>query len=131
MQRLVMMGAAAVVLTMAGPVQSAEETWTWDGTVATGKAIEVKDVDGGIEASGTTGSRVIVTAVKKGRKNDPSDVKIEVVEHAGSVTICAVYPSTDKPNECAPGEGGRLNAKKNDVHVQFQVKVPAGVRFIG
>ncbi len=127
------MGAAvaAVAITVATPALGAEQTWNWSGTIAAGKAIEVKDVNGGIEASGTTGSQVIVTAVKKGRKNDPSEVTIQVVEHAGGVTICAVYPSNGRPNECAPGEGGRLNAKKSDVHVQFEVKVPTGVRFIG
>lgn len=127
------MGAAvaAVAITVATPALGAEQTWNWSGTITAGKAIEIKDVNGGIEASGTTGSQVIVTAVKKGRRNDPSEVRIEVVEHAGGVTICAVYPSTDKPNECAPGEGGRLNTNKNDVNVQFEVKVPSGVRFIG
>ena len=53
------------------------------------------------------------------------------MEHAGGVTICAVYPSTGAPNECKPGEGGRMSVRDNDVNVEFRVKVPAGVRFLG
>ena len=46
-----------------------------------------------------------MTAQRTGRRNDPEDVRLEVVEHAGGVTICAVYPSKDaaRPNECRPG----------------------------
>jgi DUF4097 and DUF4098 domain-containing protein YvlB len=53
------------------------------------------------------------------------------VEHPGGVTVCAVYPSEGTPNECTPGEGGRMRVRDNDVNVEFRVKVPAGVRFVG
>ena len=73
-----------------------------------------------------------MSAVKKGRKSDPAQVKVEVVEHAGGVTLCAVYPAPDgRENTCAPGKGGRMNVRDNDVNVEFHVKVPAGVRFVG
>jgi DUF4097 and DUF4098 domain-containing protein YvlB len=43
-----------------------------------------------------------------------------------------MYPSPDaRPNECVPGDGGRMNVRDNDVNVAFTVRVPAGVRFIG
>ncbi len=113
------------------PGLAAQEDFHWSGNVAQGAAVEIKGVNGGITATGATGGQVEVTAVKKGRKSDPAQVKIEVVEHAGGVTVCAVYPSTGTPNTCAPGDGGRLNVKDNDVNVEFRVKVPAGVRFVG
>jgi DUF4097 and DUF4098 domain-containing protein YvlB len=70
--------------------------------------------------------------VKKGRRSDPHEVKIDVVEHAGGVTLCAVYPSTDgRPNECAPGKAGHMNVRDNDVNVEWKLSVPAGVRFVG
>jgi DUF4097 and DUF4098 domain-containing protein YvlB len=129
MKRLGLLTVTALALTL--PAAAAEQEFTWSGTVARGKAVEIKGVNGGIEASGTSGGEVVVTATKKGRKSDPSGVKIEVVEHAGGVTICAVYPSTGTPNECKPGKGGHMNVKNNDVKVDFDVKVPAGVRFVG
>jgi DUF4097 and DUF4098 domain-containing protein YvlB len=111
--------------------QAAQDDFRWSGKVAAGQAIEIKGVNGGIRATGSAGAEVEVTAIKKGRRSDPSEVKIEVVEHAGGVTICAVYPSERAENECAPGKGGRMNVRDNDVSVEFRVSVPAGVRFAG
>ena len=122
---------AVVAAALATPALAAQEDFHWTGTVAAGAAVEIKGVNGGIVATGAPGGAVEVTAVKKGRKSDPAGVKVEVVEHAGGVTICAVYPSTGAPNECKPGEGGRMSVRDNDVNVEFRVKVPAGVRFVG
>lgn len=122
--------ALAALLTI--PALAAEEDFHWSGSVAKGAAVEIKGVNGGITATGTPGGAVEVTAIKKGRKSDPASVKVEVVEHAGGVTVCAVYPSPGgAANPCAPGKGGRTNVKDNDVQVEFKVKVPAGVRFVG
>ncbi|HSD66097.1 MAG TPA: DUF4097 family beta strand repeat-containing protein [Vicinamibacteria bacterium] len=123
--------AAVAAAGLAVPALAAQEEFHWAGKVAAGAAVEIKGVNGAIVATGTPGGEVDVTATKKGRKSDPAGVEIAVVEHAGGVTICAVYPSSGTPNECRPGEGGRMNTRNNDVNVEFRVKVPAGVRFVG
>ena len=107
------------------------QDWDWQGTVDRGDAIEIKGINGAIKASGASGSQVTVTAVKKSKKDDPADVRIEVVEHSDGVTICAVYPDArGKKNEGAPGDGGRRSSEDNVVSVAFTVQVPAGVRFV-
>jgi hypothetical protein len=123
--------AAVAAMALSVPALAGQEEFRWTGKVATGSAVEIKGVNGAIVATGTAAGDVEVAAVKKGRKNDPAEVKVEVVEHAGGVTICAVYPSTGAPNECKPGESGRMSVRNNDVNVEFRVKVPAGVRFVG
>jgi len=114
-------------------VQKNATPFTWRGAVLQGNAIEIKGVNGDVTAGPASGNEVEVTAERKSRRNDPEDVKIEVVQHGDGVTICAVYPSTDagRPNECKPGSEGRMNVQNNDVTVKFTVRVPAGVRFIG
>lgn len=113
------------------PTAQAQD-WEWQGRVDRGDAVEIKGINGNIEATGASGSQVRVTAVKKGRDDDPSTVRIDVVEHSGGVTICAVYPDVNgKKNECKPGDDGRLSNKDNDVAVHFTVQVPAGVRLVG
>jgi hypothetical protein len=109
------------------------DEFRWSGRIAQGGTIEIKGVNGGLRADPTDGSEVEVTAVKSARRSDTRSVEIRVVEHAGGVTICAVYPSKDggRPNECAPDEGGRMNVNNNDVNVEFKVRVPRGVRFSG
>ncbi len=104
----------------------------WQGAVAPGQSIEIKGVNGSIDASPSTSGQVEVVAERSGRRDDPNEVKIEVVPHAGGVTICAVYPNPDgPPNECAPGEGGHMRTRNNDVKVKFTVRVPSGVAFVG
>lgn len=116
----------------ATPEARQAQDWEWQGRIDSGDAIELKGVNGDLEARGTGGDQVRVTAVKRGRDDDPSTVRIDVVEHAGGVTICAVPPDVDgKPNECRPGDEGRLNSRDNDVSVHFTVQVPSGVRFVG
>lgn len=123
-----MAGAAAAAILLAAPL--AAEDFQWRGRVAPGKTVEIKGVNGAIDASAAAGDEVEVTASKRGRRSDPGSVRIEVVEHAGGVTICAVYPDVDgRRNECRAGDGGRMNTRDNDVDVHFTVKVPGGVAF--
>lgn len=105
-----------------------QDHWTWHGNLAAGKTIEIRGVNGTVSAEAATGSDVEVIADKHARRDDPDDVRIEVVESDVGVTICAVYPGTN--NRCEPG-GGRMNVRNNDVEVDFTVRVPRGVAFEG
>ena len=110
-----------------GP-QRQGDRWTWSGQVAAGRTLEIRGVNGDVSAEPASGERVEVTADKHGRRDDPDDVRIEVVEHEGGVTICAVYPGRN--NRCQVG-GGEMRTRDNDVEVDFTVRVPRGVRFEG
>jgi len=104
----------------------------WQGALAPGQTVEIKGVNGAIDARPSPSGQVEVVAERSGRRNDPEEVRIQVVQHGGGVTVCAVYPNPDGPeNECVPGSGGRMRVKNNDVKVHFTVRVPAGVGFTG
>ena len=126
----------AAGLAVPGREAAAQHEFHWSGKVPAGKAIEIKGVNGDVRAAAGSGD-VEVTAVKHARRSDPDEVKIEVVQHENGVTICAVYPSEGgsrggrRENTCEPGEGGHMSTHDNDVEVDFTVRVPAGVRFIG
>jgi hypothetical protein len=124
---------ATLALCAAAAPADAQETWSWNRALAAGQTIEIKGINGSIIAGPGSGSDVRVTARKSARRSNVSTVTIEVVEHAGGVTICAVYPSpnANQPNECVPGSGGRNSVQNNDVQVEFQIAVPAGVNFTG
>lgn len=110
------------------------QDFQWSGRVEQGKTLEIRGVNGSIVASGTSGNTVRVTARKTAEDDNPEDVRIEVVEHEGGVTICAVYPAPRRdrrPNTCEPGSGGRMNVDNNDVKVHFEVQMPAGITFVG
>ena len=107
------------------------DTFVWEGSLGTGRTVEIKGVNGPVLARAGTGSGVRVEAIRSGRRNDPQEVQIVVLEHANGVTVCAVYPSTaTRRNECAPGSEGRIGANNNDVQVEFIVDVPAGADLV-
>ena len=111
-------------------IQSSSDEFRWKGAVARGAVVEVKGVNGAINAEPSSDNQVEVLALKHARRSDVNSVQIKVVEHAGGVTICAVYPTDDpsKPNSCEAGEGnGRNSVRNNDVSVEFTVRVPAQV----
>ncbi len=96
---------------LAVPTQ-ADDQFQWTGRVAQGKSIEIKGVNGSISAEPASGDQLEVRATKTGRRSDPSQVSIKVVEHTGGVTICTVYPSDEpgEPNTCELGQGnGRMS----------------------
>jgi DUF4097 and DUF4098 domain-containing protein YvlB len=116
---------------LAAPVARGAD-FQWHGRLADGRSLEIKGVNGDVRASAATGGEIEVSARKHGKRSNPDEVEIKVLEHEGGVTICAVYPSSgSRPNECAPGSQGRMNSNNNDVSVEFEVKLPAGVRFVG
>lgn len=114
------------------------DEFTWNGIVAPGQSIEIKGLNGDINAEAASGSEVQVVAVKKARRSDVNLVQIKVVQHPRGVTICALYPDADgSVGTCEPGDAEsrssstRNTVHKNDVSVNFRVKVPAGVAFVG
>ncbi len=124
---------ALFVLASASWSHAAAQDFSWRGRLRRGESVEIKGINGTIHAVAASGNEVRVNATKSGKKNDPDEVKIEVLEHDDGVTICAVYPSSrrrSEPNECKAGSGGRNNVENNDVQVAFEVQVPAGVMLL-
>jgi hypothetical protein len=110
-----------------------QDEFRWHEPLAAGRVVEIKGVNGNVEAVPAAGGEVEVVAVKRARRSDVADVRVEVVRHGDGVTICAVYPNVpgQRETECVPGGGGHMSVNNNDTSVNFTVRVPAGVRFVG
>ncbi len=118
------------------------DDFRWNGNIAPGLAIEVNGINGEIFAEPTAGAEVQVIALKRSKRTDVNLVQMKVVQHAGGVTICALYPDDDGeyPTNCGRVDtsksenkrtGNTGNIRNNDVRVDFKVKVPQGVGFVG
>ena len=123
---------AVTLLAYAGGA-AAQTDFEWRGQMAPGQSIEIKGINGNIRAIVARGAEVEVTATKSARRSNPADVRFEVVPHQSGVTICAIYPAPQgqPANECRAGAGGRMSSKNNDTAVDFIVRVPAGIGFVG
>lgn len=122
-------GVAALVLVQAQPAAAQrEERFAWHGHLNAGQTIEIRGINGYVHATSGSGADVQVSALKHARRSNPADVRIEVVPGSAGVTICAVYPGYG--NDCRSG-GGHSETRDNDVQVDFDIQVPAGVRFSG
>ena len=128
-----MMGLAVTVLGVSDVAAQNAESFRWTGTLGPRQSLEVKDVLGDVIVERISGDEIEVTTTAKARRSDASEVRVDVVEHADGVTICAIYPTSRgrRENFCAPGSEGRMNTRDNDTHVEFRVRLPEGVRLTG
>jgi len=129
-----------------------QEETRWHGWVPSGQVVEVNNIRGNVRAEPASGDEIEVIAIKRG-SSDPAQVSIEVIEHKGGITICAVYPNADAghPFDCRPSHGGGFRQADtsdktthirwdnggggdmlvNDLRVDFVVRLPKRLRFIG
>lgn len=123
-----------MALGLAVATTASAQDFNWHGRIAQGKRLEVKGVNGDVRAVLATGAEAVVNATKHARRSDPEEVEIKVVESEDGITICAVYPTPPRArqeNTCEPGDRWHTNTENNDVVVDFEVRVPAGVEFNG
>jgi DUF4097 and DUF4098 domain-containing protein YvlB len=87
----------------------------WSERMEAGEVLEIRTLNGRIEAGPASGSKVEVEAERWTRGDDGERVKIEVKEIDGRTVIRARYPNT------------LFAINADDVVVNFTVRVPRGV----
>jgi hypothetical protein len=110
--------------------QTARDTFTWDGRIAPGRWLRLKNMNGAITVEGTTGDRAEVRATKRWRRGNPDDVRIEVRKvgpDEGDVLICALW---HEESSCGERSYHSNNSgwRRNDTEVEFVVRLPRDVR---
>lgn len=119
-----------VLLTTAAWTQTESREFHWSGKLAPENIVEIKGINGAIEAQPASRDEVEVTAEKSGPRAD--EVKIEVAQHPNGVTICAIYPGQVASGHCEPGSDWHTNnGHGDDTKVDFHVKLPRNLRFSG
>src|SRR5688500_2793598 len=90
---------AALALTLAASAAGAQERaserdFSWDGRVSSGRWLYVRNLNGSIRVERATGDRAEVTAVKRWRRGNPEEVRIETRRLGGDdgdAIICAFW----------------------------------------
>ena len=113
-------------------LRAQDEAFEWRGRLSQGQTVEVRGISGNITAELASGSTVEIIATKHGRRGDFDDVTIEIYEGRDGVTVCAIYGSWNQGDEGCDGRDRRRERRRSiDVSVDFEVRVPAGVEFVG
>jgi DUF4097 and DUF4098 domain-containing protein YvlB len=116
---LVALASAALAQTQNG------DEWHWTGKLSPDQLLQIKNVNGSIEADGVAGDTIEVVALKSGEDKD--EVRVEMVNGPEGVTICAVYPGHG--NSCTAGSGYHQEVHDVRAKVEFAVKLPRNLRF--
>lgn len=129
-----LLSASFVVALVASTLVAQErgQDFRWEGAVAPGNLVKLQNINGDVEVTAATNDRVEVTAIKRGRRGDAEEVRIEVKRYGTNdenVFICAIW------GEATCDENGyRSNRRRrdrdhddNDIEVEFTVRVPRGV----
>lgn len=125
---------AATVLLMTGLALAQDQgtdtarEFHWTGKLAPEQVLVVKDINGNIDADGSSSSdQVVVSATKSG--SGAEDVRVRVVKLNDGVMICAVYPGFFNSENC--DSNSHFGNSHNNARVDFTIHMPRNVRFTG
>ena len=105
----------AIVAAITGTGIVPSDHFHWQGRIPAGQSIEINGVYGSIRAEPASGDRAEVTAFSSGRQLDPSELQVEMLQRPDGIMFRTHAPE--------PQSAG--------VRIDFTVRVPKGVRFIG
>ncbi len=109
--------------------QQRDKSFSWSGTIPSGKRILIKNINGGIDVERSASNRVEVTAEKRWRRGDPAYVRIEPKKLGDEMLICALWGESRCEEDGIRSERNNSSGNRNnDVSVHFVVRVPEGVR---
>jgi hypothetical protein len=138
MTSLSLLALAALALQSRG-----SEPFVWKEAVPAGTTVEVRGIIGSIHAVATAGREVEILGTRhRGRNGDPAEVEVRVIREASRIIICTIYPRDGRWNENGNEERKRDSCERaqdegpraprgNDTRIDYEVRVPAGVHFVG
>ena len=128
--------AVALSTSLVEAQQRRNTDFNWEGRIASGRHLYVRNLNGAIRVQRASGATAEVTAVKRWRRGDPEDVKIELTKVGsgeGDVLVCAIWferTECDEDGYETRNDRNSWNNRNNDVSVEFTVRLPAGVKLV-
>jgi len=117
--------------------QRSDRDFRWDGPIASARWAYVRNLNGSVRIERASGARLEVTAVKRWRRGNPEDVRVEVTRVGsgeGDVLVCALWREiTEDCDERGYRTRDRRRSRwdrdnDDDVSLEITVRVPEGVK---
>lgn len=137
--RLLTLAAGFVPLASFAQSSQSDRDFRWDGNISSGRWIYARNMNGPVRVERSTSNRLEVTGVKRYRRGDPADVRVEVTRVGsgeGDVLVCVYWRDiTEECNE--DGYRTRNNRRDrwsrdrdndDDVSLELVVRIPDGVK---
>ncbi|MEO6445559.1 MAG: DUF4097 family beta strand repeat-containing protein [Gemmatimonadaceae bacterium] len=136
MKRIALAAVLAFCALPSAQAQRSGQDFSWDGVIPNGRWLYVRNLNGSITVEKASGNRVEVTGVKRVRRGNAEEVRIEMRKLANDdVIICAYWyddTTCDENGYRTRNEGRRdRDRDKNEISVHFTVKLPDGVKLEG
>ena len=134
MSKAIAAGMLLAVASASAGAQQERTNWDWQGTLGNGRTVYLRNVNGAVRVEQGTGDKVEVQAVKRWRRGNPDDVRIEARMAGngnGDVIICALWQDATCDEDGYHSNRDRRDRDRrntNDVCVEFTVRVPAHAR---
>lgn len=131
---LPLFSAGSSVRVLAQDTRKTDASFSWSGAVQAERWVYVRNLNGPVRVEAGTGNKVEVSAEKRWRRGNPADVKItvrQVGSGGGDVLVCALWndrSTCDEDGYHSHNDGWRGDNDRNDVQVEFVVRLPAGVK---
>jgi hypothetical protein len=99
------------------------EAFHWANSLAVGKTLSVRDLNGAITVTPARGGEAEVTAQVRSKTADPKGIHFEVQSDEAGVHICALWPGM----KTCHGPVEHNAEESDDLEVAFEVHLPPGV----
>ena len=126
--------AAVAALLLAPAALSAqdrqnERAFTLSERVAPKEWVRIRNVNGEIRVSPSSSDKVEIVATKSWRRGNPSEVRVvRQKTNDGGILVCAFWTENATCSEDGYSSHNEGRSRNNDVAVDFEVRVPQGVR---
>lgn len=104
------------------------DSFHWSGALRAGGVLEVRGLNGPVRVEAARDELVEVLATRKGPRALAAALALRVVEHAGGVTVCAVWQGLE------PTASGRRERRVcrglAELRMELVARVPHGVRVV-
>jgi hypothetical protein len=134
--RLRSLALAAVVAApfVSASAQRVEKTadFKWSDQIASGRWVNVHNINGRVTVGQASGDRVEVTAIKRWTRGNPDDVRIEAKKDGEDVVVCALWGGQtscdDQNNRRGRSRWDDNYNNDDDISVDFTLLIPRGVK---